>query len=83
MAAPPWPPCPPAAPPVRDDFDAGGLAPAWMSLRSRPDGCASTADRPGWLTLRARVVPHVSRWTLIGQITCGRLVGPPVPARPG
>ena len=35
------------------------------------------------LTLRARVVPHVSPWTLIGQITCGRLVGPPVPARPG
>ena len=35
------------------------------------------------LTLRARVVPHVSPWTLIGQITHGRLVGPPVPARPG
>ena len=35
------------------------------------------------LTLRARVVPHVPPWTLIGQITHGRLVGPPVPARPG
>ena len=30
------------------------------------------------LTLQARVVPHVSPWTLIGQITHGRLV-----ARPG
>jgi hypothetical protein len=35
------------------------------------------------LTLRARVVPHVPPWTLIGQITHGRLVGPPVPAQPG
>ena len=35
------------------------------------------------LTLRARGVPPVSPWTLVGQITGGRLVGPPVPARPG
>ena len=46
-------------------------------------GDALTALAAAALTLRARVVPHVSPWTLIGQITCGRLVGPPVPARPG
>jgi hypothetical protein len=46
-------------------------------------GDALTALAAAALTLRARVVPHVSPWTLIGQITHGRLVGPPVPARPG
>ena len=46
-------------------------------------GEALTALAAAALTLRARVVPHVPPWTLIGQITHGRLVGPPVPARPG
>ena len=46
-------------------------------------GDALTALAAAALTLRARVVPHVSPWTLVGQITCGRLVGPPVSARPG
>ncbi|MFB6392822.1 glycoside hydrolase family 43 protein [Polymorphospora lycopeni] len=53
MAAPPWPPRPVAAPPVRDDFDAGRLHPAWISVRSRPDETWSTTERPGWLTLHA------------------------------
>ena len=44
---------------------------------------ALTALAAAALTLRARVVPHVSPWTLVGQLTHGRLVGPPVPARPG
>src|SRR5439155_17238079 len=35
------------------------------------------------LTLRARVAPHVPPWTLIGQITYGRLVTRPAPTRPG
>jgi hypothetical protein len=53
--------------------------------RRRPRGLgdALTALAAAALTLRARVVPHVSPWTLVGQITHGRLVGPPVPARPG
>ena len=46
-------------------------------------GDALTALAAAALALRARVVPHVSPWTLVGQITHGRLVGPPVPARPG
>ena len=46
-------------------------------------GDALTALAAAALTLRAMVVPHVSRWTLIGQITHGQLVRPPVPARPG
>jgi Homeodomain-like domain len=46
-------------------------------------GDALTALAAAALTLRARVVPHVSPWTLVGQITYGRLVGPPVSARPG
>jgi beta-xylosidase len=54
MAAPPWPPCPPVAPPARDDFDTGCLSPSWVSVRSWPAGSWSTTDRPGWLTLRAR-----------------------------
>src|SRR6185312_16667753 len=46
-------------------------------------GDALTALAAAALTLRARVVPHVAPWTLIGQITHGRLVARPVPARPG
>ena len=46
-------------------------------------GDALTALAAAALTLRARVVPHVPPWTLVGQITHGRLVGPPVPTRPG
>ena len=44
-------------------------------------GEALTALAAAALTLRARVVPHVSPWTLIGQITHGRL--PARPCRPG
>jgi xylan 1,4-beta-xylosidase len=54
MAAPPWPLHPVAASEGRDDFDEARLHPRWVSLRSRPDQCWSTQDRPGWLTLRAR-----------------------------
>jgi xylan 1,4-beta-xylosidase len=54
MLAPTWPPSPVTAPPVRDDFDADGLGPCWISVRSRPSQCWSLTDRPGWLTLHAR-----------------------------
>jgi len=54
MAAPPWSPHQVAVPPVRDDFDADGLHPCWVSVRSRPAEDWSLTDRPGWLTLRAR-----------------------------
>ncbi|GGM66944.1 glycoside hydrolase 43 family protein [Micromonospora sonchi] len=37
----------------RDDFDGAGLAPQWLSLRSRPQRSWSLTDRPGWLTLHA------------------------------
>jgi len=37
---------------------------------------AAAALRPG-------VVPHAALWTLIGQMTRGRLVARPAPARPG
>ncbi len=53
MAAPGWPACPVTPPPVRDDFDSALLDPRWISVRSRPDKHWSTAERPGWLTLRA------------------------------
>jgi beta-xylosidase len=53
LAPPPWPLREPAAPPVRDDFDSGQLAPAWVSLRSRPAENCSTKERAGWLSLRA------------------------------
>ncbi|MFI7633220.1 glycoside hydrolase family 43 protein [Nonomuraea sp. NPDC049400] len=46
-----WHPLP--AEPYRDDFDAGALAPYWISPRSRPDGSWSLGERPGWLTLHA------------------------------
>ena len=63
----------------------------WMGLGTEAGGVLVSGGAVGTLTalaaaaltLRARVVPHVSPWTLVGQITCGRLVGPPVPARPG
>ncbi|WBB77746.1 glycoside hydrolase family 43 protein [Micromonospora sp. WMMD882] len=54
MAAPPWPARPTPQPPARDDFDAVGLHPRWVSVRSRPAESWSTTERPGWLTLRAR-----------------------------
>jgi xylan 1,4-beta-xylosidase len=54
MAAPAWPSHRTTASAVRDDFDAGRLHPRWVSPRSRPAGCVSLAQRPGWLTLRAR-----------------------------
>ncbi|MFH8800985.1 glycoside hydrolase family 43 protein [Streptomyces sp. NPDC017936] len=54
MPAPPWPLRPPAAVPVRDDFDADEPAPCWISPRRRaPEDC-TTRERPGWLTLHAR-----------------------------
>ncbi|MEU6377413.1 glycoside hydrolase family 43 protein [Streptomyces sp. NPDC046909] len=40
-------------PPARDEFDAPGLAPYWLSPRRRPDDSWSLSERPGWLTLRA------------------------------
>jgi beta-xylosidase len=54
MTAPPWPSHRLTPPPVRDDFDSDRLHPRWVSPRSRPAGCWSMAERPGWLTLRAR-----------------------------
>lgn len=54
MAAPPWPASPVAAAPVRDDFGEPRLHPRWISPRSRPAGCYSVTERPGWLTLHAR-----------------------------
>ncbi|MFD5234024.1 glycoside hydrolase family 43 protein [Streptomyces qaidamensis] len=53
LAPPPWPLREPAAAPVRDDFDSGELAPAWISLRSRPAENCTTKERAGWLSLRA------------------------------
>ncbi|MEU1575122.1 glycoside hydrolase family 43 protein [Streptomyces collinus] len=53
LAPPPWPLREPAAPPVRDDFESGELAPAWISLRSRPAENCTTKERAGWLSLRA------------------------------
>ena len=64
---------------ARVDLDVlAGLTPQPTRL-----GEALTALAAAALTLRARVVPHVPPWTLIGQITLGRLVSPPVPTRPG
>ena len=54
------------------------LAPQTTRLGDALNALAAAA-----LTLRARVLPHVPPWTLVGQISCGRLVGPPVQARPG
>ena len=64
---------------ARVDLDViNNLAPQATRL-----GDALTALAAAALTLRARVVPHVPPWTLVGQITHGRLVARPVPARPG
>ncbi|MBB6554000.1 glycoside hydrolase family 43 protein [Nonomuraea rubra] len=46
-----WHPFPPA--PSRDDFDAGTLAPYWISPRTRPEGSWSLTERAGSLTLHA------------------------------
>ncbi len=46
-------------------------------------GDALTALAAAAVTLRARVVPRVLAWTLIGQITHGRLLAPPAPVAPG
>jgi uncharacterized protein DUF6431/Homeodomain-like domain-containing protein len=46
-------------------------------------GEALTALAAAAVTLRARVAPGVPAWTLIGQITHGRLVAPAAPAGPG
>ena len=56
MPAPPWPLSPDVVvgPPDRDDFDLGGLAAHWLSLRSRPADHCTTGERSGWLTLRSR-----------------------------
>ncbi|MFF9584441.1 glycoside hydrolase family 43 protein [Streptomyces achromogenes] len=53
-ALPPWPLQRPAAVPVRDDFEGGGLAPGWISPRLRREEDCTTGDRAGWLSLRAR-----------------------------
>jgi hypothetical protein len=55
---------------ARVDRDVlAGLAPEPTRL-----GEALTALAAAAVTLRARVVPHVPPWTLIGQITHSRLV---------
>lgn len=46
-------------------------------------GDALTALAAAALTLRARVLPHVPPWTLVGHITDGWLLGRPVSAAPG
>ncbi|MFD4636099.1 glycoside hydrolase family 43 protein [Lentzea sp. NPDC058436] len=38
----------------RDEFDAWGLDPSWISVRDRSEKHCTTEERPGWLTLRAR-----------------------------
>ena len=43
-------------------------------------GEALTALAAAAVVLRARVVPHVPPWTVIGQITHGRLVAPTAPS---
>ena len=50
----PWPLSPTPAEEPRDDFEAGALAPAWISVRDRAAEHCTTEERPGWLTLRAR-----------------------------
>jgi hypothetical protein len=47
-------------------------------------GEALTALAAAAVTLRVRVAPRVPAWTLIGQITHGRLLlGPPARVAPG
>ncbi|GLU48597.1 glycoside hydrolase family 43 protein [Nocardiopsis ansamitocini] len=48
LAPHPWPP-----EPVRDDFDAPGLAPVWNGLRTPAEPGWSLSERPGHLRLRA------------------------------
>jgi hypothetical protein len=55
----------------------GGLRPEATRLAEALTALAAAA-----VTLRARVAPRVPAWTLIGQITHGRLLGRPVPAAP-
>jgi hypothetical protein len=49
-------------------------------LRPEPNRLAEalTALAAAAVTLRVRVAPRVPPWTLIWQITRGRLLGPPV-----
>ena len=44
------------APPVRDDFDAPALGPAWSFLRNPVRPSYSTTERRGWLTLHPTAV---------------------------
>jgi hypothetical protein len=61
------------------DRDAlGGLRPEATRLSEALTALAAAA-----VTLRVRVAPRVPVWTLIGQITHGRLVAPPAPPAPG
>lgn len=46
-------------------------------------GEALSALAAAAITLRAQLAPHVPPWTLIGQITHGRLVTRAAPTRPG
>jgi len=46
-------------------------------------GEALTALAAAAVTLRARGAPRVPPWTLIGQITHGRLLARAAPTRPG
>jgi hypothetical protein len=64
---------------ARVDRDVlGGLRPEATRL-----GEALTALVAAAVTLRARAAPRVPAWTLIGQITHGRLLAPPAPVAPG
>lgn len=54
MQAPPWALQPGQVPPKRDDFELSELRPHWISVRSRIEEHCTTAERAGWLTLRAR-----------------------------
>jgi hypothetical protein len=56
----------------------GGLRPEATRL-----GEALTALAAAAITLRVRVAPRVPAWTLIGQITRGRLLAPRAPVAPG
>jgi hypothetical protein len=61
------------------DRDAlGGLRPEATRLAEALTALAAVA-----FTLRARVAPRVPGWTLIGQITHGRLLTPAAPLAPG
>ncbi len=51
MSARGLPAAPVPVPPVRDDFSAPALGPAWTFLRNPEPQNYSTTERPGWLTL--------------------------------